>query len=370
MKARNRSVIVVTVMLLCLLITASGAALARPGNAPVPAPTPAVTMTADGVVRAWPSSSSEALGTIPARSTVPVIGRTVDFTWWQIAFSSGQNGYAWLAATVVLPNGTAASVPIIQVIQPTPTPVTPTPVPTPSTCTLDAAFVTDVTVPDGTVLTPTQAVNKVWRLRNTGTCAWDDGTVLKFVSGFQLGAPSQVAIPSTTPGNTVDVAATMYAPPDFGRFVGVWQLQDGGVNFFGPKMTVVVNVNDPNPPTPVPPPPPPGPAPTPKQPKAVKIDFWADSTKINGGKCTTVHWNVSNATRVEFNDGKWRGVGGKDSRKECPGSNTTYRLRVVDQRGQTHDRSVKISVNFKPVPNPNPYDPMPGPVPNPNPDDD
>jgi hypothetical protein len=359
MKTRYLSVVTNIVILSSLLLTVSGGALASPGRLPTADPTtPGVTLTADAVVRAWPSSSADSLGAIPSRSSVPVTGRTVDFTWWQIQFSAGPGGYAWLAATVVLPNGTAASAPIIQVIQPTP--AAPTPEPTPDTCTLDAAFVADVTVPDGTVVMPSQAVNKVWRLRNTGTCTWDNTTVLRFVGGFQLGAPTEIGFPATPPGGTADIAAPMSAPNDFGQFRGIWQLQDQGVNFFGPKLTVMVNVNDPNPATPAPAPAPPAPP----QPGSLKIDFWSDSTSLSGGKCTTLHWNVTNVSRVDFNDGKWRGVGGQDSRKECPGFSTTYRLRVTDQRGQTHDREVTVNVAFKPVPNPvyPTAKPMPGPV--------
>src|SRR5512138_2778546 len=33
-------------------------------------------------------------------------------------------------------------------------------------------FVADVTIPDGTVMTPNQAFTKTWRVKNVGTCAW------------------------------------------------------------------------------------------------------------------------------------------------------------------------------------------------------
>ncbi len=227
---------------------------------------PMVTLIADGVIRAWPSSSSDFLGAVPARSSVPVTGRTVDFTWWQISFASGPGGHAWIAATVVRPNAAVVSVPVIQVIQPTPGPVTPTPEPTPNTCTLDAAFVADVTIPDGTMLMPTEVVNKVWRLRNTGTCAWENVTVLKFVGGFQMGAQDTADVPYTAPGETADIAITAYAPAQGGQYRSVWQLLDEGVNYFGPKITMIVGVNGPAQPTPAPAPAPVQPTPAPPPP--------------------------------------------------------------------------------------------------------
>ena len=35
-----------------------------------------------------------------------------------------------------------------------------------------ATFVADVTIPDGTYINPGASFTKIWRLKNTGTCAW------------------------------------------------------------------------------------------------------------------------------------------------------------------------------------------------------
>ena len=59
-------------------------------------------------------------------------------------------------------------------IPPTATPVPPTntPVPTAITYCDWAAFITDVTVPDGTQFAPGEVFTKTWRLKNIGTCTW------------------------------------------------------------------------------------------------------------------------------------------------------------------------------------------------------
>lgn len=355
---------------------------------------PMVTLTANGVVRAWPDSGADQVGTIPNRFVVPVSGRAVDFTWWQIPYPDGPGGFGWLAATVVLPNGTAASVPVIQVIVPTPAPapvpppapVAPTPIPASNSCTLDAAFVADVTIPDGTSVGATQALNKVWRMRNTGTCTWDNSSVLRFVGGFKMAAPDIVNIPTTPAGATVDIALQAYAPAQAGTFQSVWQLvYQPGALFYGPRITMVIRVPGAPAPQPQPQPQPPKPQPPKPRPGPLSINFWAEHTSLRYGGCTKLHWDVDNAQRVDYYDGKkWKGVVGHDSHKQCPKSPTNYTLRVTDLSNNTHDRSVKVDVAFKPVPNPNPpgpkprpphpapnpnpYDP-PGPVPNPNPYD-
>ncbi len=141
---------------------------------------------------------------------------------------------------------------------PTDTPIpTNTPTPTP-TCADDAAFVSDVTVPDGTVSEPGEQIDKVWRLRNDGTCPWGEGYTLAFVSGDQMGAPSTQPVPAAAPGQTADVQVTMYAPQQDGTYKGFWQMQNPSGQLFGQTVVVVIVVQTPTPtatltPTPVPP---------------------------------------------------------------------------------------------------------------------
>ena len=45
-----------------------------------------------------------------------------------------------------------------------------------------AAFVRDVTIPDGTIVEPGRDFTKTWRLKNVGTCSWTTAYALVFVS--------------------------------------------------------------------------------------------------------------------------------------------------------------------------------------------
>jgi len=51
----------------------------------------------------------------------------------------------------------------------------------------DSIFVQDMTIPDGTVETAGAVFQKTWRMRNTGTCAWDGGFKFAFAYGTKLG---------------------------------------------------------------------------------------------------------------------------------------------------------------------------------------
>ena len=96
-----------------------------------------------------------------------------------------------------------------------------------------AAFVTDVSVPDGTTFSPGAAFVKTWRLKNIGTCTWTSAYTLAFVSGDPLGATSSIAIPTTAPGQQANVSLDMNAPTTLGHYRGYWMLKDPQGNKFG-----------------------------------------------------------------------------------------------------------------------------------------
>jgi hypothetical protein len=118
--------------------------------------------------------------------------------------------------------------------------------PTEETCTLDAEFVTSVTIPDNTQLSPGTGFTKVWRVRNSGTCDWESGYELIFASGDQMDGPSSVAVAAAPAGSTIDISVDLIAPAAYGGFTGVWRIraQDGTV--FGPELSLTIIVPEPS----------------------------------------------------------------------------------------------------------------------------
>ncbi len=109
----------------------------------------------------------------------------------------------------------------------------------------DASFVTDVTYPDGTVVSPGQAIVKTWRMRNVGTTTWGSSYKLKFVRGDKMGAPDEVSVPTTGPNGTADISVNMTAPTTPGTYKGYWQLWSPILNgVFGPEIWVQIQVPD------------------------------------------------------------------------------------------------------------------------------
>ena len=132
---------------------------------------------------------------------------------------------------------------------PTPTSIPPTSIPPTQTLTIPptlvpntpvhvsrcdwAAFVTDVSVPDGSSFAPSTAFTKTWRLQNIGTCTWTTAYALVFSSGLPIGGPAAVnLLSSVAPGQVVDLSVNLTAPSAAGHYRGYWLLQNpSGVKF-------------------------------------------------------------------------------------------------------------------------------------------
>jgi len=112
-----------------------------------------------------------------------------------------------------------------------------------------AAFVSDVTYPDGSVIGRGNTFLKTWRVKNVGTCTWTTSYALVYVSGEKFGARTETSLAfNVAPGNTIDLSVQMTAPDQEGRYKGYWVLRNAsGIQFgFGSlgdsKIYVDVNV--------------------------------------------------------------------------------------------------------------------------------
>jgi hypothetical protein len=66
---------------------------------------------------------------------------------------------------------------------------------------------------------------QTWRLRNTGTCAWDASYRLAYATGERLSGPRSLLLGETvTPGGEIELSVNLIAPADPGRYQGEWQL--------------------------------------------------------------------------------------------------------------------------------------------------
>ncbi len=101
-------------------------------------------------------------------------------------------------------------------------------------CTNSIAFIADLSIPDDTVIAPSDTFEKGWRLRNSGTCPWTTGYSLVFAGGDQMGAPESVPLANpVAPGEEVSVFVTFTAPEAVGTYRSDWVMANSTGQRFG-----------------------------------------------------------------------------------------------------------------------------------------
>jgi hypothetical protein len=150
----------------------------------------------------------------------------------------------------------------------TPTPLPPTQTPTPETptATPTLAFATDptqialgtpgllcddlsfdlatvdVTILDGTSMTPGQEFVKTWKIKNTGSCAWGDGYTLTFSYGQKMDGQPVPLGTVVQVGQEVEISVNFKAPTAIGEYTSAWQMANAAGVTFGKAVFVKILV--------------------------------------------------------------------------------------------------------------------------------
>lgn len=108
----------------------------------------------------------------------------------------------------------------------------------------NAAYVADISIPDGTSINAGSEFLKTWRIKNTGTCAWKAD--YRLIYGYPAGGPfanaSATVGKDVAPGETIDLSVTLKAPAAKGAYTGAWRMSNSAGIAFGEFVTVVINV--------------------------------------------------------------------------------------------------------------------------------
>jgi len=97
----------------------------------------------------------------------------------------------------------------------------------------DASFVTDVTYPDGSEVTPEQDFVKTWKIKNIGTCIWGTGYTVIFAYGERMGGVAEPLPAAVAPGEEVEVSVRFKAPTTTGEFTSTWRMANASNSPFG-----------------------------------------------------------------------------------------------------------------------------------------
>lgn len=106
-----------------------------------------------------------------------------------------------------------------------------------------AQWVADVTIPDGTNMTPGQTFTKTWRLQNVGTSTWTTAYSMVFVTGAPMTTTTKAPLTQQVgPGQSIDVSVNMTAPSDPGNYKGFWKVANAQGAAFDVAVWVDINV--------------------------------------------------------------------------------------------------------------------------------
>ena len=113
----------------------------------------------------------------------------------------------------------------------------------------NSAFEGDITIPDGTVLKPGTDFQKVWAIRNTGTCKWDEGYTLVYVGGSTPDlAPYDYEFRRSgdfvNGGEGINIGLNLTTPCRPGIYEGTWRMRSDQGIYFGTYLYVKVEVKE------------------------------------------------------------------------------------------------------------------------------
>ncbi len=110
-------------------------------------------------------------------------------------------------------------------------------------------FEGDITIPDGSVLKPDEEIQKVWQIKNTGNCTWDDGYALVFIGDNKakdlLHAHNFDFINSAdfaSPGESIQIGVRLVAPSAEGLYQGTWRMRNDAGFYFGTPLSIYFEV--------------------------------------------------------------------------------------------------------------------------------
>lgn len=157
-------------------------------------------------------------------------------------------------------------------------------------CRNGMMFISDVSIPDRTVLLPNMSATKTWNVQNTGTCTWDSTYSFNYVKGSVFGPTSVKITKLVAPGEKYEISVPFTTPAANGEYTAWWQMRGTEGNNFGQTIWYDFQVN--------------GTTGSSDQkvsqgtPKILK--WYPDFYSTENGKCPKTYYEVTNAYQVEF----------------------------------------------------------------------
>jgi hypothetical protein len=83
----------------------------------------------------------------------------------------------------------------------------------PEGCTNQAALIEDISIPDGSLMTPGSRVTKTWRIQNSGTCAWTTDYIWEQINyenaSLKMASLAAPLVSQVAPGESLDISVEL-----------------------------------------------------------------------------------------------------------------------------------------------------------------
>ncbi len=115
-------------------------------------------------------------------------------------------------------------------------------------------WIADITIPDGTVVTPSDGLHKIWKVQNSGTTTWTTSYKLVWIdiTNFNYNdinsvvPVKEVKIPKEVkPGEQIEITIDLVAPSKNGIYKIFFRMLNPSGQFFGDAGWVLITVGTP-----------------------------------------------------------------------------------------------------------------------------
>jgi hypothetical protein len=106
-------------------------------------------------------------------------------------------------------------------------------------------FSQDITIPDGTTVTPGSTFTKTWLFVNTGTTTWTTNYKLIYFDGVNEAKNNALSVTlpkDIKPGESVQISLDFVAPTTNGTYTSWWKLFSANGVLFGDPCSIVFTV--------------------------------------------------------------------------------------------------------------------------------
>jgi len=110
-------------------------------------------------------------------------------------------------------------------------------------CQDNLTYIEDLTIPDGSAVSPGSLLDKSWKVENSGSCSWDERYELRLVAGSEMGTPAvQDLFPARSHTQTI-LRIQFTAPAEAGVYRSAWQAYDPQDQPFGDPIFIEIIVS-------------------------------------------------------------------------------------------------------------------------------